>query len=116
MRPLKQSDKQKTKKGVTLAFVFSEQTVLNRLLGWERGPTKGWEAIGLARLGEGRVHGGLGQRRIGHLAGVRRHCRAKRKRTSAFKKELKSVFTCIQHFGSEATQHIYTTVQKLGVT
>lgn len=40
----------------------------------KEGLTERWKAIGLACLGEGRVHSGLGHRREDHLAGVRRHC------------------------------------------
>ena len=51
-----------------------------RLFEKEQGLTKGREAVGLACLGEGGVHSGLGQRRERHLAGVRRHCGAEREK------------------------------------
>ena len=56
---------------------FSEQRVLKKGVVREGvgggGLTKRWEAVGLACLGEGRVHSGLDQRRKAHLTGVRRH-------------------------------------------
>lgn len=45
----------------------------------EKGLTKWWQAVRLACLREGRVHSGLGQRRKGHLTGVRCHRWAERR-------------------------------------
>lgn len=63
------------------------------LLEKERALTKGWEAVGLAGLGEGGVHSGLGQRREGYLAGVGRHSRAERESATILQYILKT-FTC----------------------